>query len=78
MKRGLGALVALAALTLAGCAGLRPGAEELPPVSRNAAVIALVDSARADTAAGKNANAGANLERALGIEPRNALLWHEL
>ncbi len=77
MNRGPGALVVLAALAFAGCAGLRPDAD-LPPVSRNAAVIALVDSARADTAAGKNANAGAHIERALGIEPRNALLWHEL
>jgi Tfp pilus assembly protein PilF len=37
-----------------------------------------MDSARADTAAGKLANAGASLERALRIEPRNPRLWQEL
>ena len=37
-----------------------------------------MDSARADTAAGRLPNAAATLERALRIEPRNARLWHEL
>ena len=38
----------------------------------------LMDSARADTAAGNLAGAAASLERALRIEPRNPRLWHEL
>ena len=37
-----------------------------------------MDSARADTAAGRLANAAATLERALRIEPRNPRLWQEL
>ncbi len=37
-----------------------------------------MESARADTAAGRLANAAASLERALRIEPRNPRLWHEL
>ncbi len=37
-----------------------------------------MDSARADNAAGKLANAAASLERALRIEPRNPRLWQEL
>jgi Tfp pilus assembly protein PilF len=37
-----------------------------------------MDTARADAAAGRLANAAATLERALRIEPRNPRLWHEL
>jgi len=37
-----------------------------------------MESARADTAAGRLANAAASLERALRIEPRNPHLWQEL
>jgi Tfp pilus assembly protein PilF len=37
-----------------------------------------MQSARADSAAGKLANAAATLERALRIEPRNPRLWQEL
>jgi Tfp pilus assembly protein PilF len=37
-----------------------------------------MDSARADNAAGRLANAAASLERALRIEPRNPRLWQEL
>jgi len=47
-------------------------------VSANQAVIALLDRARVDTGAGQREAAGASLERALRIEPRNAWLWHEL
>jgi tetratricopeptide (TPR) repeat protein len=47
-------------------------------VSDNRAVVALVDSARLDAGAGRREAAGASLERALRIEPRNAWLWHEL
>ncbi|HXM81837.1 MAG TPA: tetratricopeptide repeat protein [Burkholderiales bacterium] len=79
--------IALAAL-LAGCA-TAPGPEpELPPVqtpetapaprSENVAIAGLMESARADVAAGRLANAAASLERALRIEPRNPRLWQEL
>ena len=50
----------------------------MPVVSENRAVIALLDRARLDTGAGQREAAGASLERALRIEPRNAWLWHEL
>jgi tetratricopeptide (TPR) repeat protein len=49
-----------------------------PLVSDNKAVIALLDRARLDNEAGQRDAAGASLERALRIEPRNAWLWHEL
>jgi Tfp pilus assembly protein PilF len=48
------------------------------PPKENIAVAGLMDSARADTAAGNLASAAASLERALRIEPRNPRLWHEL
>lgn len=57
--------------SLAGCA-------VSPPVSGSAAVAQLVDSARADVAAGAPARAEAALERALRIEPKNPRLWQEL
>lgn len=62
-------------------AGDLPGAAEpppLPPVSGNRAVVALLDRAQLDAGAGHAEAAGATLERALRIEPRNARLWHEL
>jgi predicted Zn-dependent protease len=49
-----------------------------PVMSGNQAVIALLDRAQLDTAAGQREAAGASLERALRIEPRNAWLWQEL
>jgi predicted Zn-dependent protease len=49
-----------------------------PVISGNLAVIALLDRAQLDTGAGRREAAGASLERALRIEPRNAWLWHEL
>jgi len=52
--------------------------ETKPVMSGNRAVIALLDRARLDSEAGKRGTAGASLERALRIEPRNAWLWHEL
>lgn len=52
--------------------------ETKPVMSGNRAVIALLDRARLDSEAGKRDSAGASLERALRIEPRNAWLWHEL
>jgi tetratricopeptide (TPR) repeat protein len=47
-------------------------------ISGNPAVVALLGRARADTAAGRQEAAGASLERALRIQPRNAWLWNEL
>jgi Flp pilus assembly protein TadD len=48
------------------------------PVSNNPAVVALLDSAHNAATAGQLPSATASLERALRIEPRNPLLWHEL
>jgi Tfp pilus assembly protein PilF len=77
----------LVAVILAGCA-TPPSPEqkpELPPVvpappaqKETVAVAGLMDSARAESAAGNHASAAASLERALRIEPRNPRLWHEL
>lgn len=65
-----------AALLLAGCAGLLP---DIPPeASRNPAVVDLVDQAQTQWSAGELEAAGASLERALRIEPRNPVLWQEL
>lgn len=49
-----------------------------PPVSSNRAVVALLERARQEAGSGRRESAGASLERALRIEPRNAWLWHEL
>jgi Flp pilus assembly protein TadD len=51
-----------------------------PPIARseNTAVAGLMETARADAAAGKLSTAAASLERALRIEPRNPRLWQEL
>jgi predicted Zn-dependent protease len=49
-----------------------------PAVSENRAVIALLDRARLDSGTGQREAAGASLERAMRIEPRNPWLWHEL
>jgi predicted Zn-dependent protease len=55
----------------------------MPPVPRaemsgNHAVIALLDRAQTDSDAGQREAAGASLERALRIEPRNPWLWLQL
>jgi len=55
-----------------------PVAPATPPRQENIAIAGLMDSARADAAAGNLAGAAASLERALRIEPRNPRLWHEL
>ena len=51
-----------------------------PPVARseNTAVAGLMETARADAAAGKLSTAAAAIERALRIEPRNPRLYQEL
>ena len=70
------AFLLAAALLLAGCAGLLPEAPQ--ELSQNAAVLALLDQAQAQRSAGQMEAAGASLERALRIEPRNPVLWQEL
>lgn len=83
MNSGLKCVLCLAAL-LAGCAAVYapgPVPETVPAAEAPAggpAVVALLDSARADSAAGRLSNAAASLERALRIEPRNPRLWQEL
>jgi predicted Zn-dependent protease len=52
--------------------------EPKPVMSGNRAVIALLDRAQRDNNAGEREAAGASLERALRIEPRNSWLWLEL
>jgi tetratricopeptide (TPR) repeat protein len=88
--RHLFPLVALLALTvfIFGCAGAprpEPGPPPPSPLPSSSpghvetpAIASLMNSARADNAAGKLANAAASLERALRIEPRNPRLWQEL
>jgi tetratricopeptide (TPR) repeat protein len=82
-------LIAALLLLIAGCASVKTetsaesaaaAAQEQPaPVeSENKAVIALLDLAHTDNEAGRREAAGASLERALRIEPRNPWLWHEL
>ena len=80
------ALVFLFAL-LAGCATgpqpetppvTEPTLPEVPERRESVAIAGLMESARADSAAGRLANAAASLERALRIEPRNPRLWQEL
>ncbi len=75
---------------IAGCASApgpapepapEPPAEAVPEAPQrreNVAIAGLMESARADSAAGRLANAAASLERALRIEPRNPRLWQEL
>ena len=56
-----------------------PSLPEVQPQPReNTAIAGLMESARADAAAGRLPNAAASLERALRIEPRNPRLWQEL
>src|SRR5256712_14148737 len=79
-------ILALAAI-LGGCATVYtppPGTAPAPaPEPESAArtetiaIASLLDGARADTAAGRLANAAASLERALRIQPRNPRLWQE-
>jgi Tfp pilus assembly protein PilF len=73
-------LLLMVATALCGCANLPSSSEpeQRPVASENNAVVALVQSAREETAAGRLTTAAASLERALRIEPRNPVLWHEL
>jgi hypothetical protein len=83
---------ALTALLLASCATApepaspptaAPAPVEQAPAPylgprENTAVAGLMESARADAAAGRLPSAAASLERALRIEPRNPRLWNRL
>src|SRR5713101_2600638 len=77
------ALLVLAAI-LAGCATVYQPVPALALAhapaahTESIAIAGLMESARADTAVGRLANAAASLERALRSEPRNPRLWHEL
>ena len=55
-----------------------PPAPPPPGPRENVAIAGLVESARADAAAGRLPTAAASLERALRIEPKNPRLWQEL
>lgn len=60
----------------AGVAAPQAGPARAEPPNR--AVIALVNRANRDAAAGRHATAAASLERAIKIDPGNAWLWHRL
>lgn len=64
------------ALLLTACATTAP--ETAPAASENGAVLGLLDTAKSEMAQGRFEPAGASLERALRIEPQNAVLWAEL
>jgi predicted Zn-dependent protease len=70
--------IASVIVLLAACAGTPRDSDSDVPISGNSAVLALLDQAHADSAAGRPAAAVATVERALRIEPRNARLWLEL
>ena len=72
-RRGI---LLVAALLLAGCAAMQPLSQ--PEPSGNTAVLALLNKAHQQSAAGRMDAASADLERALRIEPRNPVLWQEL
>lgn len=55
-----------------------PVAAPAPAPALSSAVVALLDSAAVKERAGKFEQAAATLERALRLEPRNAMLWHRL
>ncbi|MDH3315594.1 MAG: tetratricopeptide repeat protein [Gammaproteobacteria bacterium] len=61
----------------ATAAGAPPGSG-VGPAPANPAVVALLNDANLAMQNGRNDRAAASLERALGIEPRNAWLWHRL
>ena len=56
----------------------QPVVPPTPSAEPNPAVVALVNRANRDAAAGEHATAAASLERAIKIEPGNAWLWHRL
>ena len=77
MKNLCRTAIIAAFLLLAGCSGL-PRLLPAPEPSQNPAVLSLVDQAHGQASAGRLEAAGASLERALRIEPRNPRLWQKL
>lgn len=69
--------ILITTLFLGGCAVLQTDAVPTQP-SDNTAVIALLNKAKNQSDAWRMGEASADLERALRIEPRNPVLWHEL
>jgi len=59
---------------------LAPPSAQPPPqaMGTSAAVVALLRDADRELQGGNRGGAAARLERALRLEPRNALLWHRL
>jgi len=70
-------LILITAFFLGGCAVLQPVGSPTQP-SGNTAVMALLNKAQHQAAAGQMDKAEASLERALRIEPRNPVLWQKL
>lgn len=71
--------ILIASLVLVGCATMQTRIDAPPTQpSDNTAVITLLNKAKGQSGAGQMDEAGANLERALRIEPRNPVVWHEL
>ena len=64
------------ALLLGGCVSAPPQTQPTAPT--NPAVLSLLEGARNDAASSHFTSAEAKLERALRIEPGNALLWYQL
>ena len=78
MMTTIGRAAAIAALLfLAGCAALPPVGPKTTP-TENTAVVALLQKSQNQSSAGRWESAGASLERALRIEPRNPVLWQKL
>ena len=70
-------IILIAAVFLGGCAALQPVVPPTQP-SGNSAVMALLNNAQSQAAAGRMEEARSSLERALRIEPRNPVLWQKL
>ena len=80
MALGLG-LIACSVAPPVGEVAPPPQDTSAPPVAAaqgNPAVLALLESAQNQQQAGDYEQAAASLERALRLEPRNAMLWHRL
>ncbi len=55
-----------------------PSVHEVPAAPSPPAVIALLDAAEIERQSGQLDLAVATLERAIRIQPRNAMLWHQM
>ena len=61
-----------------GLGQMQPTPNRMPEAQGNPAVLALLESSLNLRQAGNYEQAAAMLERALRLEPRNAMLWHRL